>query len=285
MMETVHISFHGDDVIPGTADSSLFHVIPVPLEKSVSYGTGTAGGPAAILEASCQLELLTCGCVPAEHGIYTLPPIDCSGSVEEALQRIQQATAVTLRHGAVPVVLGGEHSLSSGVVAALTEKYEEFGVIQFDAHADLRDSYEGSPHSHACVMRRIHESNIPIIELGIRSYSLEELIYLKEKEIYYLDSETIWRNGPILHLPADFPEKVYISFDVDVFDSSLMPATGTPVPGGLNWYQAMWLMEQITEVRTCIGFDVVELAPLDTMHAPSFAVAQLVYNMMAYLTK
>jgi agmatinase len=279
------LHFHGDDVPPASPERALFHVIPVPMEQSVSYGTGTAAGPDAILAASCQLETLACGVVPTDRGIYTTPAVDCTGKPEAVLKRVQKQVSKAIATSAIPVVLGGEHTVTCGAIDALADHYTDFGVIQFDAHADLRESYEGSGYSHACVMRRIHEKNIPIFQLGTRSYCIEEDNYRKLHKIAYLDSETIWKQGPTLTLPEDFPEKVYVTFDLDGLDSSVLPATGTPVPGGLNWYQAMWLIEQIMESRVCIGFDVVELAPIKELHASSFLAAQLTYNMMAYLTK
>lgn len=280
---TLH--FHGDDVSPAAPTEALFHVIPVPMERSVSYGGGTAGGPEAILKASCQLETLTCGIVPAQNGIYTTAPVDCTGQTEVILGHVEKLVSKAVRSSSIPVVLGGEHTVSCGVINGLENHYQEFGVIQFDAHADLRDSYEGSRYSHACVMRRIHEKDIPIFQIGTRSYSVEEDRYRKLHNIPYLDSETIWRHGPNLVLPDNFPEKVYITFDLDGLDSSILPATGTPVPGGLSWYQAMWMIEQIMESRVCVGFDVVELAPVETLHGSSFLAAQLTYNIMGYLCK
>jgi len=278
------IHFHGDDVTPSSPEEALFHVVPVPLEKSVTYGSGTARGPEAILKASAQLELLACGVVPAEHGIYTTPPLDCSASCADVLRKIEQTVAVILGHGGIPVVLGGEHTVTCGVMPALHNHYDSFGVIQFDAHADLRNTSEGTGFNHACVMRRIHEKGIPIFQIGTRSYSLEEQKYRKQHDIPHIDSEQIWRKGTDIRLPHHFPENVYITFDIDALDSAVLPATGTPVPGGLNWYQAMWMIEQIMKSRVCIGFDVVELAPLEHLHASSFAAAQLTYNIMGYLT-
>ena len=285
MTDKTIINFHGGDVPSSPPEKALFHVIPVPFEISVSYGTGTAEGPRAILEASEQLELFTGRSVPAQQGIFTAAPVDCSGSCESTLNNIEEQVAATVALNKIPVVLGGEHTVTCGVIPALRKHYEDFGVIQFDAHADLRDSYEGSPYSHACVMRRIHELGIPIYQLGTRSYSIEEFDYRKEHSIPFRDAEDIWKNGPELLLPHDFPEKVFITFDIDGLDSSVMPATGTPVPGGLNWYQAMWLIEAIMKSRVCIGFDVVELAPIPALHGPSFAAAQLTYAIMGYLTE
>jgi agmatinase len=281
---TPSVNFHGEDVSPSDPEQALFHVIPVPYEKSVSYGTGTANGPQAILDASCQLELFDGKGVPADHGIYTQPMLDCSGSHEEALAGIEKAVTACLAHKKIPVILGGEHTITSGAVRALRQKYSEFGVVQFDAHADLRETYEGSSFSHACVMKRIFDMGVPLFQLGTRSYSLEEHALRRKYAISHIDAEDIFRmdiDG--FALPADFPEKVYVSFDVDGLDPSIMPATGTPVPGGLTWYQTMGLLERIMDSRVCIGFDVVELAPVPFLHSASFAAAQLVYAMMGFL--
>ena len=278
--------FHGDDVKPSLPEDALFHVIPVPYEETVSYGTGTALGPQAILDASCQLELFDGKSVPANKGIYTSTLVDCTGSVTDVLQRITTEVDRTLGHNKIPVVLGGEHTITLGTVTGLEQKYKSFGIIQFDAHADLRDSYQGTGYSHACVMKRIHDKKIPIFQLGTRSYSHEEHILRHQDNIAFLDAEEIHLHGiKRFTLPDNFPDKVFITFDIDSLDPSVMPATGTPVPGGLSWYQSMWLLEKIMQTRTCIGFDVVEFAPLPYLHAASFTAAQLVYNIMGFITR
>lgn len=281
------ITFHGDDVPQSRPDEALFHVIPVPYEKSVSYGSGTAEGPAAILAASCQLEVFDGKSTPAQYGIYTHEPVNCGGGHEESLANIKEAVLNCLRHGKMPVVLGGEHTVTNGVIDALIDKYgTDFGVVQFDAHADLRESYEGSIFSHACVMKRTIDKGIPLYQLGTRSYCMEEHQTRVYNEIPYMDAEDIHRQGTdAFVLPDGFPEKVFITFDIDALDSSIMPATGTPVPGGLTWYQAMWLIERIVKQRTCIGFDVLEYAPMYGLHSADFTAAQLVYNMMGYAAR
>jgi agmatinase len=279
-------SFHGDDAPPWPREKALFHVIPVPLEQTVSYGAGTADGPRAILEASVQLELFDGISIPAEYGIYTADPVDCRQAIAEVLVKIEESVAQCLSFGSIPVILGGEHSLTLGTIRALKKKYGTFGVVQFDAHADLRDSFEGSPHSHACVMRRIVDEDIPIYQIGTRSYSMEEHLFRRERNIWYRDAETVWREGiDTALLPPDCPEKIFITLDVDCFDASEMPATGTPVPGGLTWYQVIWSLKAMLADRICIGFDLVELAPLEKMHGPSFMVAQLAYTLMGYLVR
>ena len=275
------MNFHNDDVRPSPPAEALFHVIAAPMEQSVSYGAGAARGPEAIIAASRQLELLTDYGVPADHGIYTAAAIDCRGSAAATLARIEDAVASVCALGKIPALLGGEHTVTLGAIRALKKFRRHFGVIHFDAHADLRDSHDASPLSHACVMRRVHELGIPIFQIATRAYNLEEQEYRREHsdDLAFLDARDIGSQAS-LALPAFIPEDVYISFDVDGFDAAVMPATGTPVPGGLSWRQAMDMLEQIMAKRRCIGFDVVELAPISGLHFADFTAAQLTYNLM-----
>ncbi len=266
-----------------------FHVLPVPLESSVSYGRGAADGPAAILEASQQLEDWDGFSCPLEDGIHTLPAIDCSGPVEEILARIAAALIPVLRAGRVPVVLGGEHTVTLGALRALADCCSEpIGLIQIDAHADLRDSYEGSAYSHACVARRVLDNfAMPIYQFGVRALSATEA-RLREQEarIDFLDAAAFAANGlPVRPLPEHFPKKLYLTFDVDGLDPSVIRATGTPVPGGPGWHDCLQLIERAIKGRQVLGFDVVELAPQPEDHASSFAAAQLVYRLMGLLQR
>lgn len=262
---------------------ALFHIIPAPLEQTVSYGRGTSEGPAAIIDASYQLEAFDGRSYPGELGIHTANIIDCSGEVVDCFKRIEQACTAVYESSKIPVILGGEHSLTIAPVRALHNIRQDFGVVQIDAHADLRDSYEGSPHSHACVMRRVHDLGIPIFQIGIRNLCSEEIDYRAEHPdtIGYLDAREIYEKGiPTELLPADFPKNIYLTFDVDGLDASLMPATGTPEPGGLNWWQALDICEKATKGRTILGIDVVELAPLNSDHASNYVAAKLTYALM-----
>jgi agmatinase len=284
MTEFLH--FHGQDVPQSPHNSALFHVIPAPLEKSVSYGTGTFTGPSEIIRASSQLELFDGKSIPADYGIFTAPHIDCQGPVTESLKNIQAVVDTTLAAKSIPIILGGEHTVSLGAIQALAEKHESFGVIQFDAHADLRESYQGSKLSHACTMKRIRDRDIPLIQIGTRSYSYEEQIFREQDKITYFDAEKICQAGiNTVQIPENFPDKIYLTFDLDALDSAIFPATGTPVPGGLSWYQTMGLLERCMTDRICLGFDVVEFAPIDMLPSCSFTAAQLVYNMMGYLSR
>lgn len=286
MTETSH-RFLASELEDAAPQGALFHVIPVPFEESVSYGGGTSTGPQAILEASDQLELWDGFSIPAELGIYTQPAVDCTGGAELVLERIAAATRVALAHGGMPVLLGGEHSVSYGALAALKQQYGTFGVVQFDAHADLRDSYGGTRWSHASVMRRaVDDLGLPLVQFGVRALCTEEVARRAQGGITAWDAAHIARHGlPVTPLPEGFPDLVYVTFDVDGLDPAIMPATGTPVPGGLGWYDALQLVERSVTGRRVIGFDVVELAPIPGWHAADFAAARLVYDIMGIVQR
>lgn len=302
--------FLASEIALRPAEECLFHIIPAPFEASVSYGGGTALGPEAILEASSQLEVWTGRSVPSAKGIYTWPAVECHGSAEDVIERIAAATRTALSHGpqreqaaahaaggaavlagssapTVPVLLGGEHTVTLGALRALQEVHGDFGIVQFDAHADLRSSYQGSPFSHACVMRRaVQDMGLPLFQIGVRSLSPDEERYRREQGIAHLDAREGCRPaaGREFSLPGTFPDALYLSFDLDALDASLMPATGTPEPGGLFWWDALRLIERSLRGRTCIGFDVVELAPVRGLHAPTYTAARLVHEIMGILT-
>ncbi|WP_425085694.1 agmatinase [Ruegeria profundi] len=264
------------------SEDARFRVIPVPLERTVSYGSGTAKGPEAILEASNELERITGHAEPCIEGIFTETPLDCDGPLPEAMERLAQRTEAAIRAGKVPVTLGGEHSLSYGAVMGVARALNQpVGIVQIDAHADLRNAYQGEKHSHASVMHLLAEEGIRLAQFGVRAFSTEEAKSRLKNHIFHVDAEElVTGNIHAVDLPEDFPELVYVSFDVDGLDPSLMPATGTPVPGGLGYYQALQLVEHALKGRKCVGFDVVELAP-DGNAAWDFTAAQIVYRLMA----
>lgn len=274
-------AFHGDDIEPSAPSEAAFHIIPVPWETSVSYGGGTASGPAAILHASTQLEHYLEGSFPGDAGIYTAPAVDCVGSAEEVLSRIQEATRDALSFGKLPILLGGEHAMTLGPVKACAELGIPFGVVQFDAHADLRYAYQGNLYSHASVMERVTDLGIPIFQIGVRALCKEEADRRLKRGVRHIDAvELYWKGYPDPLLPDDFPEHIFVSFDVDGLDPSIMPSTGTPVPGGLDWYQAIDGIERALKGRKLLGADFVELAPALGSHAPDFLVANLIYKFM-----
>lgn len=279
-------AFHSDDIPPSLPEKAAFHVIPAPWEASVSYGGGTSQGPAAILHASTQLEAFIDGGVPGESGIYTAPTVSCDPDPETTFERVRKPIAHALNLGKIPLLLGGEHSVTLGPILEINSRDIDFGVVQFDAHADLRDSYQGSEYSHACIMKRIFDLNIPIFQIGVRSLSAVEAKFREASNIPHLDADTIASEGfPKVFLPANFPKNIYITFDIDGLDPSLVPCTGTPEPGGLNWYQAIEGLEKTMIGRKVIGADVVELAPAPSQHASDFITAKLVYKMMDLILK
>lgn len=279
--------FLSSEVPAVAADKARFHVIPVPYEATVSYAGGTSHGPDAILEASNQLELYDGMSFPGEGGIFTQQPVDCSGLPENVMENVRNAVLAALDAGAVPVVLGGEHSLTYGELVALKERFGTFGVVQFDAHADLRDSYEGSKWSHASVMRRASaDLELPLVQLGNRIFCSEEIEARKKYGVVAWDAPLLCRRGiPERILPDDFPENIFITFDVDGLDPSIIPETGTPVPGGLSWYMALDLAEKIVAGRHVLGFDVVELAPRRGHIVSDFAAASLTYALMGIVER
>lgn len=275
--------FLASEYVPSPPTRAGFHILPAPLEQSVSWGGGTAHGPQALLAASQQLEAWEQGVTPGAAGLYTAPAVDCRVPVATVLECITQATAYALDCGAVPVLLGGEHTVTLGALRALAAQGEPFGVVQFDAHADLRPSYAGNPLSHACVMyRAVADLGLPLVQLAVREFSQEEADLRQHLGIVHYDADVLARCGlPECPLPADFPQQIYITFDVDGLDASLMPATGTPAPGGLFWHEAVCLLERCVRGRRVLGFDVVELAPVAGLHHADFTAAKLCHVLMA----
>lgn len=279
MSETRFLASELPDVAPQAA---RFHVLPVPYEKTVSYGGGTALGPRAILEASDQLERWDGASDPSSLGIYTWPAVDCGGAPEKVIDAIAAGVSRILGLGKMPVVIGGEHTVTWGVLRGyLDAGVRDFGVVQIDAHADLRDAYQGDKLSHASVMRRIVEAGIPLVQLGNRAYCEEEIEARKKHGVLAFDASLLVPKGiDRIELPADFPPNVFFTLDIDGMDPSVLPATGTPVPGGLGWYQTLGLFESVARQRRLIGFDVMEFAPIEGFHAFDFAAALLAYRMM-----
>lgn len=260
----------------------LFRVIPVPLERTVSYGSGTENGPEAIIVASNELERLCKGVEPCAAGIHTEGAVDCTGEMPEVMERIAERTAAAVAEGKIPVTLGGEHSLTYGAVMGVKRALgKPVGILQIDAHADLRVAYQGHKHSHASVMHLLAEEGVRLAQFGVRALSTDEAESRERNSVFFRDAEElVTQNQTHIDLPADFPEHVYVSFDVDGLDPSIMPATGTPVPGGLGYYQALQLVEHGLAGRKCVGFDVVELAP-DGNQAWDFTAVSVVYRLMA----
>jgi agmatinase len=260
-----------------------FRVIPMPLERTVSYGSGTSKGPAAILEASDQLERLYFGIEPCQEGVFTEAQVDCSGPLPDVMERLAGRTYAAVDAGKIPVTLGGEHSLTYGAVKGVERALgRSVGIVQIDAHADLRKAYQNEKHSHASVMQLLGDEGTRLAQFGVRALCQEEVDRRVELNVFYIDAEALYLgNINEVTLPDDFPEDIYVSYDLDGLDPSEMPATGTPVPGGLSYYQSIHIVKSALKGRNLVGIDVVELAPIDDMDGWNFTAAQVTYGLMA----
>ncbi|OFW03407.1 MAG: agmatinase [Acidobacteria bacterium RIFCSPLOWO2_12_FULL_59_11] len=264
-------------------------VWPIPLERTTTYKPGTRYGPAAILDASRNMELYDeeLQAEPFRCGIHTLPEMETQvGTIEKTLADLHTVASGLLADGKFVVALGGEHSLTPPIVAACAKKFPNLSVLQIDAHADLRDTYEGSGHSHACAMRRVLEI-CPAVQVGIRSLSREEagaLPHLSNTRVFY--AQQIVGQPPEKWVPEviqSLSDTVYVTLDVDGLDPSLVPATGTPEPGGLGWYELLRLLREVAAKKTIVAADLVELSPQPGLHACEFLCARLAYKMVGYV--
>ena len=258
-------------------------ILPVPYDATSTWKKGADRGPAAILEASTQVELydVESDTEPHLHGIVTLKPLTVDGPPEAMADAVQARVAGILRQDQLPVILGGEHSVTIGAVRAAAEAFPELSVLQIDAHADTRESYEGSPCNHACVMARAREL-CPIVQVGIRSLDASERPHLDEERVFWaheIGDGDRWMERAVSLLGP----QVYVTIDVDGFDPSLMPATGTPEPGGMSWQQVTGLLGAVAASRRVVGFDVVELLPQPGDHACDFLAAKLVHRFLAMI--
>jgi agmatinase len=267
---------------PATAQVTI---IPAPLEYSVSYMKGTQNGPQAILNASSMMELHDeeLDCCPIEIGVYTRPPLDYTGMDHAAALNVTgEAVREVLQLGQLPLILGGEHSLSALPIAVMHEFYPDLTVVHIDAHGDLRDEYEGNLLSHACIERRVVDMGIPLTEIGIRSFSPEEAEFMKTKP----DVAIVWAYQMAkgsARIPWERLSKhTYVTIDLDAIDPSEMPAVGTPEPGGLHWYELLDLFRETCRHTTVVGMDVVELCPMPGQTRADFMAAKLVYKMIGY---
>ena len=275
-------NFGGLDDEHSGLDGARIAVLPAPYDFSTTYQSGTRWGPRAILDASRNMELWDeeLGAT-YRAGIHTLPELEPTALGPEAMaERVEQAVGWILDRGKLPVMLGGEHSLTAGAVRAAAQRTRGLSVLQFDAHADMRDRYLDSPFSHACVMRRVREI-VPAVSVGIRSMSEEEARFLERTPAPMWSTRAFRALGgrwePILKALTD---DVYVTFDLDALDPAALPATGTPEPGGLDWYEAVDLLAAVARRSRIVGFDVVELAPIPGQVASDFLAARLTYRLM-----
>jgi len=272
---------------PTTTDFARARVVilPIPLDRTTSYVPGTRNGPHEILVASSHMELWDEETQTDVHsiGIYTLPEMEFPfASMDEVVGEIRRVAAELVKRDKFPFILGGEHSITPAVVAALAAKHPGLSVLQLDAHADLRESFMGTPHNHACAMRRTLE-HARTTQVGIRSLSPEEAAAAPTLPTSIFYDFNMRRDADWIERVVDsLSETVYITIDVDGFDPAIMPATGTPEPGGLSWYEALALLRRVIERRTVVGCDIVELSPIPGHVAPNFLCAKLIYKILSY---
>jgi agmatinase len=257
-------------------------ILPIPFDKTSTWLKGADKGPAAIIESSEQLELydIETDSEVYKKGIFTAKPLHANSS-SVLLRKTEARVYHYLKDNKFVVTLGGDHSVSIGVFKAYAKHYRDLSILQLDAHADSRNSYEGTPYNHACVMARAREFTKNIVSVGIRSMDSSERPYLDRRKIFFAhdiyDSDK-WINNAVRLLS----NTVYITIDLDVFDPGIMPSTGTPEPGGLGWYQIMRLLASVSKSKRIIGFDVVELCP-SKHKAPDFLAAKLIYTLLSYI--
>ena len=263
-------------------------IVPFGLEKTVSYGGGTKNGPKEIIKASHQVELFDEELKKEpykEIGIKTLKPFKIKNKLSDALNQLSEVNRKILSEKKFPLVLGGEHSITPGSIKPFVEKFNNLTILHFDAHADLRESYQGKKFSHASAIKRCLDfKNVKVVSFGIRNLSKYEMDFYNNNrdrlEIFWSKDKDKWDLKKIEDL---FKNKdVYITFDVDCFDSSMMPATGTPEPGGLFWDEVLILLKKVCQISNIIGADINELSPIKNFDSYNFLVAKLVYKILSY---
>jgi agmatinase len=282
-------SFLGLDGRDADYRAARFAVLPIPYDATTSFSAGSREGPRAIIAASRQVEDydVELDRESSRAGIATLDPLEPDARGPDAMhERVYQAARRIVRDGKFLIGLGGEHSITSGLVRAARAKHKNLSVLQIDAHADLRDSYQHSAYSHACVMRRIHDLGVPAVGVGVRSYSRDEARFIRSAKKKIVPARVChetqeWMSDVVQSLT----ERVYVTVDIDGFDPACAPGTGTPEPGGLDWYQVADLLTTVASERRIVGADVVEVRPLPPSTLTEFLAARLVYRIIGLASK
>jgi N1-aminopropylagmatine ureohydrolase len=266
-------------------DNARVVILPIPLDRTTSYVSGTRNGPHEILVASSHMEIWDEETQTDVHGIgiCTLPEMELPfATMDEVMAEIRRVTSELVSRGKFPFILGGEHSITGPIVAAVAKKHPGLSVLQIDAHADLRDCYMGTPHNHACAMRRVLDS-AKVTQVGVRSLSTEEAeaIGSLKTTIFY---DYNMRQDPkwIERVVESLSDTVYITIDCDGLDPAIMPAVGTPEPGGLSWYETLAVLRRVIESKAVVGCDLVELCPIPGNVSPTFLCAKLMYKILTY---
>jgi len=272
-------------------DTARILILPVSYEGTVSYGTGTGAGASAIVDASRNMELYEeeTNTEVYKLGIHTLPEFSPRSDPTTMMADLSCYTKDLIDSGKFLCMLGGEHSISAPVIAAHNERYENMSVLQIDAHADLRDTYDGTPHSHASIMARVvKDMRIPSVQVGIRSISGDEARSLKADDLptkIFWARDIVGRTDWISGAVGALTDNVYLTIDIDGLDPSIVPTTGTPEPGGLGWYETLTLIRQIAEAKRIVGMDLVEYSYRENNDSPAFLCAKLVYKTLSYIFK
>ncbi len=289
MTQTAPDNFLGLDGRHADYRRARFAVLPVPYDATTSFGVGARDGPRAIITASQQVELYdeSLGRESFGAGVATLPPLGVAASGPDAMvAAVYAAARRVVRDGKFLIGLGGEHSITAGLVRAVRERYKGLSVLQIDAHADLRAEYQGTPWSHAAVMRRIHDLGVPAVGVGIRNYSREEARFIRSaaKPIFSASAcrgGRAWLSDVLTHLTDD----VYVTVDIDGFDPAYAPGTGTPEPGGLDWWQVTDLLAAVAKTRRLVAADVVEVRPIPPNTVTEFLAAKLLYRLIGLVSR
>ena len=275
------MNFGGNEVVYSYSESGII-IVPVPYDETSTWMKGADKGPDAILDASVNLEFYDVETSSEAHlkGINTIAPILEKETPEKLVKDVYDRIFSILSDKKFPVIIGGNHTVSIGAIKAFSEYFENLTILQLDAHADLRQVYEGSVFNHACAMARAREF-APVIQVGIRSMSAEELPFVERDRIFF--SHELYYDKSMYHRALDkLTGNVYITIDLDVFDPSIMPSTGTPEPGGPPYFELLHFMRDVIKSRNVVGFDVVELCPSETNKSPDFIAAKIIYQLLSY---
>jgi agmatinase len=275
------MNFGGNEVVYGYDESRII-IVPVPYDETSTWIKGADKGPDAILQVSVNLEFFDVETMSEAHlkGIHTVNPILEKETPKSLVDAVCDKVRSLLSENKFPVIVGGNHTVSIGAFKAFSDNFKDLSILQLDAHADLRQTYEGSEYNHACAMARAQEF-APVVQVGIRSMSAEEVPYF-DKDRMFFSHDLYYNKGLYTKALDKLSENVYITIDLDVFDPSLIPSTGTPEPGGPAYIELMHFMRDVIKSRNVVGFDVVELCPSPANKAPDFIAAKIIYQLLSY---
>lgn len=276
------MNFGGNEVVYDYSESKII-IVPIPYDGTSTWMKGADKGPDAILSASVNLEFFDIETESEVHlkGIHTIDPLKPGDSPDDLVQTVCEKITYLLEENKFPVIIGGNHTVSIGAIQAFAKHFDNISVLQLDAHSDLRSKYEGSVYNHACVIARAREF-APVVQVGIRSMAAEERKFVDSDRIFY--AHELYYDKSLYKAAIDrLTQNVYITIDLDVFDPSLVPSTGTPEPGGPDYYEIMHFLKEVARRRSVVGFDIVELCPSPTNKVPDFVAAKVIYQLLSYV--